>query len=331
MKNIIKKTSAFCLCALMVINMNLEVSAGVLDDILGDGITEVTDMVYDTKAVLFSDIDGHWAKEWIEKAVNSGFVTGYEDGTFKPDRTITRAEFSTMLNKAIKVESSTEINFSDVNDKDWFYKEVQKSVAAGFFSGYEDNTFKPNNPIKREEAAKVVAGAITTGNIEGEGATLLKDYSDIQEWAKESVNTVYNKGYILGYPDKTYKPSRALTRSEAVKIIFEIIDNENIEYGFNITNYDETYTSAVVVGNLNVLDSVGDGNVYIKNVVVLGDIIISAKNVKTVFLTDVKARNIIVEGDRNPVKIVCYDNVIIGKSLLPAGVTVQKMGQNINI
>ncbi|HOK49994.1 MAG TPA: S-layer homology domain-containing protein, partial [Sedimentibacter sp.] len=118
MKNIIKKTSAFCLCALMVINMNLEVSAGVLDDILGDGIIEVTDMVYDTKAVLFSDIDGHWAKEWIEKAVNSGFVTGYEDGTFKPDRTITRAEFSTMLNKAIKVESSTEINFSDVNDKD---------------------------------------------------------------------------------------------------------------------------------------------------------------------------------------------------------------------
>lgn len=173
--------------------------------------------------------------------------------------------------------------------------------------------FRPNNPIKREEVAKVVAGAITTGNIEGEGATLLKDYNTIQEWAKESVNTVYNKRYILGYPNKTYMPSKALTRGEAVKIIFEIVDNENIEYGFNITNYNESYSSAVVVGNLNVLDSVGNGNVYIKNVVVLGDIVISAKDVKSVELTDVKARNIIVEGENNPVKLIHNENVIIAK------------------
>jgi hypothetical protein len=110
-----------------------------------------------------------------------------------------------------------------------------------------------------------------------------------------------------------YMPSKALTRAEAVKIIFEIVDNENIEYGFNITNYNETYSSAVVVGNLNVLDSVGNGNVYIKNVVVLGDIVISAKNVKSVELTDVKARRIIVEGENNPVRVVYNDNVIIAK------------------
>jgi hypothetical protein len=218
-----------------------------------------------------------------------------------------------MLNKAMKIEITENINFSDVGEKEWFYKEIQKSVAAGFFSGYENNTFRPNNPIKREEVAKVVAGAITTGNIDGEGATLLKDYNTIQEWAKDSVNTVYNKGYILGYPDKMYMPSKALTRAEAVKIIFEIVDNENIEYGFNITNYNETYSSAVVVGNLNVLDSVGNGNVYIKNVVVLGDIVISAKNVKSVELTDVKARSIIVEGENNPVRVVYNDNVIIAK------------------
>jgi hypothetical protein len=368
MKNIIKKIAAFSLCALIAISMNLEVNANVLDDILNNDTIEDTNTADDTKniediensdisddtedvendeniytiqdtgavkvsdsTILFSDINDHWAKEWIKNAVNLGFVSGYEDGTFKPDRTITRAEFSTMLNKAMQIEITEKLNFSDVSSKDWFYKEVQKSLAAGFFSGYEDNTFKPNNPIKREEAAKVVAGAITTGNIDGEGASFLNDYNTIQEWAKEGVNTVYNKGYILGYPDKTYQPSKALTRSEAVKIIFEIVDNENIEYGFNITNHNETYSSAVVVGNLNILDSVGSGNVYIKNVVVLGDIIVSAKNVNSVELTDVKARNIIVESDTNPVKIVCKDNVIIAKSHLPVIVTVQKLGQNINI
>lgn len=335
----IKKLWALGLCGILVINMNSMAYADVLDDIIGSSTIEDTEDAENTEdvytdvdnedvtgnditvtdeniakySVLFSDIDNHWAKEWIKNAVGLGFVSGYEDGTFKPDRTITRAEFSTMLNKAMKIEITENINFSDVREKEWFYKEIQKSVAAGFFSGYENNTFRPNNPIKREEVAKVVAGAITTGNIDGEGATLLKDYSTIQEWAKNSVNTVYNKGYILGYPDKMYMPSKALTRAEAVKIIFEIVDNENIEYGFNITNYNETYSSAVVVGNLNVLDSVGNGNVYIKNVVVLGDIVISAKNVKSVELTDVKARRIIVEGENNPVRVVYNDNVIIAK------------------
>lgn len=336
---IIKKSAAFSLCVLLAINMNTAAYADVLDDIIGSStIEDVEDVENNEEADtnvesvdvtenditvleadeiktsnLFSDIDGHWAKEWIESAVDLGFVSGYEDGTFKPERTITRAEFSTMLNNAIQIEITEKLNFSDVRESDWFYNEIQKSVAAGFFSGYENNTFRPNNPIKREEVAKVVAGAITTGNIEGEGATLLKDYNTIQEWAKESVNTVYNKGYILGYPDKTYMPSKALTRGEAVKIIFEIVDNENIEYGFNITNYNESYSSAVVVGNLNVLDSVGNGNVYIKNVVVLGDIVISAKDVKSVELTDVKARNIIVEGENNPVKLIHNENVIIAK------------------
>ncbi len=353
MKNIIKKIAALGLCVFLAVNMNTAVYAGILDDIIGDKPVEGVEDIENTElenvedvesteveganaditkaSVSFSDIDSHWSKEWVESAYDLGFVSGYKDGTFKPDNPVTRAEFSTMLNKALKIEITGKYNFSDIGGSDWFYNEVQKSVAAGFFSGYENNTFRPNNPITRQEVAKVVSGAITTGNIDGEGATLLKDYNTIQEWAKESVNAVYNKGYILGYLDKTYLPSRSLTRGEAAKIIFEIVDNENIEYSFNITNYNETYSSAVVVGNLNVLDSVGNGNVYIKNVVVLGDLVISAKNVSSVVLTDVKARNIIVENENNPVKIVCNDNVIIAQTQIPAIATIQRLGQNINI
>ena len=267
-----------------------------------ENITEDTEIL--STPVKFSDIEGHWAKNWINKAVGLGFVSGYDDGTFKPDRTITRAEFSKLLNGALKTEKKSSIGFTDVKNSEWFYDEVRKSIAAGFFSGYENNTFRPNNPIKREEVAKVVSSAMTTGGVDGEGATLLSDYGTVQEWAKPSVNAVYNKGYILGYPDKTYRPSKALTRAEAVKIIYEIIENENIEYGINITNYDELYTSTVVVGDINILESVGTGNVYLKNVVVLGDIIIHATKVNMVQLTDVTARNIVVKGENNPVKIV---------------------------
>jgi len=355
LKNIIKKISVLGLCICITINMNGITYASVLDAITNEpDFTEVqvqenknTEEVNNTtienkdaavstlnstaKSSSFSDISNHWAKNWIEEAVKLGFVSGYEDGTFKPDRTVTRAEFSKLLNSALHTENKADLTFTDVKKADWFYAEVQKSVASGFFSGYENNTFKPNNPIKREEVAKVVSCTITTGDIDGEGATLLKDYSTIQEWAKPSVNTVYNKGYILGYPTGVYMPAKALTRAEAVKIICDIVENENIERGFNITNYNESYYSAVVVGNLNILDSVGTGNVYIKNVVVLGDIVISASKVNTVNLSDVKARNIIVKDQNNPVKIVLNDNVTIAKTQLPSVALIQRLGTNINI
>lgn len=356
MKNIIKKISVLGLC--ISLSINSITYASVLDSITDQPPAEQTNeavnsddtvkttetendseintptstAIVETKAqIAFSDIEGHWAKSWIEKAVKLGFVSGYEDGSFKPDRTITRAEFSKLLNNALNTEKKAKLTFSDVTSKEWFYEEVQKSVASGFFGGYENNTFRPNNPIKREEVAKVVSSAITTGEADGEGATNLTDYSTIQEWAKSSVNAVYNKGYILGYPEGVYRPAKALTRAEAVKIIYEIIENENIERGFNVTNYNEAYSSAVVVGDLNILDSVGSGNVYLKNVVVLGDIVVSASKVNTIQLSDVKARNIIVIDENNPVKIVCNDNVAIARTSLPAVVIVKRIGNNVNI
>ncbi len=340
MKKIIKKISVVGLC--ISLSVNSVAYAGVMDSITEQQATEKTNetaegaekTAVETKTssqASFSDIGGHWAKKWIEGAVKLGFVSGYEDGTFKPDRTITRAEFSKLINNALHTEKKATLSFSDVKQKEWFYGEIQKSVASGFFSGYENNTFRPNNPIKREEVAKVVNSVITTGGVDGEGATLLSDYGTIQDWAKTSVNSVYNKGYILGYPEGVYRPAKSLTRAEAVKIIYEIIENENIEHGFNITNYDEFYSSAVVVGDLNILDSVGAGNVYLKNVVVLGDIVVSASKVNSIQLTDVKAKNIIVVDKNNPVKIVCNDNVAIAATQLPPVAVVQKIGTNVNI
>lgn len=337
MKNILKKASILGFC--LALNLNAVAHADTLDVILDNNTPkEQTIELKDVKAVenitfktVFSDIAGHWAESRILEAVKAGFVSGYEDGTFKPDKTVTRAEFATLLNNAMKNMSIAEINLSDVKKNDWFYKQVQKSIAVGFFSGYENNTFRPNNPITRQEVAKVINSAITAGSIDGDGATRLKDYGSIQEWAKPSVNIAYNKGYIMGYPDKLYKPIKALTRAEAVKIIYEILDNENIELGFNITNYDEMYSGSVVVGDLNILDSVGTGKVYINNVTVLGDINIIAKNVNSVILTDVKVRNIVVDGNNNPVKITCNDNIYIDSVKLSADATVEKIGENIQI
>ena len=81
-------------------------------------------------AASFHDISGHWAERYIEKAIDYGFVNGYEDGTFKPNAPITRAEFTTMFNAALENKSTADIDFADVTEDDWFYDDISKGGSS---------------------------------------------------------------------------------------------------------------------------------------------------------------------------------------------------------
>ena len=72
-----------------------------------------------------NDISGHWAEKTIIEWQNKGKINGYEDDTFRPDASITRAEFVHLLNSVISLENSVAIHFDDVTEKDWFYQDVE--------------------------------------------------------------------------------------------------------------------------------------------------------------------------------------------------------------
>lgn len=106
----------------------------------------------------FSDIP---ASGWYTTAVNTmgslGVVSGYEDGTFRPNEPITRAEFVSMAVKFLESpQASTENKFTDVSAEDWFWNAVQAAVEEGWISGYEDGSFRPNRNITRAEVASIV-------------------------------------------------------------------------------------------------------------------------------------------------------------------------------
>ena len=106
----------------------------------------------------FSDVS---ASSWYTTAVNTmgslGVVSGYGDGTFRPNKPITRAEFVSMAVKFLESpQASTENKFSDVSVEDWFWNAVQAAVEEGWISGYEDGSFRPNRNITRAEVASIV-------------------------------------------------------------------------------------------------------------------------------------------------------------------------------
>lgn len=160
-----------------------------------------------------SDIGGHWAEKQISEWADKGLAKGYPDGSFMPDSTITRAEFITLVNNSFGLRQRAEASFSDVGATDWFTEEIAKARAAGYIAGYEDGTVKPDNPISRQEAAAILA-KISKLDISGSPAAVnkFKDSASISRWSSGAVSAVVTRGYMSGYPDKTFRPETFITR-----------------------------------------------------------------------------------------------------------------------
>jgi uncharacterized protein YgiM (DUF1202 family) len=163
------------------------------------------------------DIKGNWAAPEIEKALSTGYVKGYPDGSFRPNGGVTRAEFVAMVDSAFQVAAGQGKNsFKDVRSKDWFAKDVQSALAAGFVSGYPDGTFRPQQAVNRQEAASMMAKLL---NLNGGENLNFSDANQIDNWAKPSIAGLLAKGVMTGYPGNTFCPKKVINRAEAVVMI----------------------------------------------------------------------------------------------------------------
>lgn len=118
----------------------------------------VKKMVFaDNSASKFSDVvTGAWHTPYIKYLSNVEIINGYEDGTFKPDAPITRAEFATIASRFFDLETGAENQFIDVADSHWAKEYIDSAVIKGWLLGYEDGSFKPDQSIKRSETVTIV-------------------------------------------------------------------------------------------------------------------------------------------------------------------------------
>lgn len=178
----------------------------------------------ETPKVVLSDVADHWAKASIEKAAALGFVNGYEDGTFKADRKVTRGEFSTMLARALKLElDDSEFRFADQDQTPkWAQPFIQAIANAGFVSGYEDGSFRTNKEITRIELVVIIVRAL---GLEAKPNTKIAfdDADQIPAWAKPYAAAAAEAGLIKGNGDGQFNPNSAATRAEAVTLILAMM------------------------------------------------------------------------------------------------------------
>lgn len=176
------------------------------------------------KASATSDIsDNYFAKTQIEEFIKEGIINGYPDKTFRPNDKITRAEFVRIVNKAFGFNKVGTKTLKDVKEGAWYENDVKIALEKGYINGYEDNTFRPNENITREQMAKILG---TILNITGDGKTNFLDDTNIAPWAKRYIDGLVDKGLISGYPDKMFKPKNNSTRGEAVAAIHSASNNK---------------------------------------------------------------------------------------------------------
>jgi len=190
-------------------------------------ITEVHASTY--MPVTFSDITNiSWAKNEIEYMAAAGLMEGKTNTLFKPYDEMTRAEFVSLLIKALNLRKVPVGSFADVNITHWAYNELMIAKNLGIISGDSKNYFYPDNIITREEMAIIVTKAMKAAGkpIPGYATSVLDKYTDASEISSEAL---YNMASLEGagiLPDKGsayLKPKGGLTRAEAAVIVYRLI------------------------------------------------------------------------------------------------------------
>ncbi|MBY0217536.1 tail fiber protein [Paenibacillus illinoisensis] len=175
--------------------------------------------------VTLHDINGHWAEEFIQQAVRDGIVKGYVDGSFKPNASVTRAEFTVMLMNALHTDSDyaeAPLSFTDrSNIGAWAQSAIARAVQAGFIQGDSGGSFRPNDAVTRAEMAVMVANALQLKAESGTSSTFA-DNEQIPVWARAAVAGMQQSGLLNGKGLNTFAPRDNTTRAEAVKLLMSM-------------------------------------------------------------------------------------------------------------
>lgn len=170
--------------------------------------------------------------QWGQNSSASGFafpvgdehiayVSGYPDGTVRPEANVTRAESAAMLYRLMPrgYFASGAQTPADVSVNDWYYSIVSQMIGSGYLTGYADGSFRGDNNVTR---AEFVTMLVRLSGVYGGSCNFTDVSSD--HWAYDAIRTAAANGWIAGYEDGSFRPDRAITRAEAMTIINRAFD-----------------------------------------------------------------------------------------------------------
>jgi parallel beta-helix repeat protein len=188
-----------------------------------------------------SDIRGHWAEAFIQALVSRGIISGFPDGTFRPEVPLTRVQYASMIAKTYDLPLvRIAIDFTDVSSTFWGFGAIVRASEMGFLSGFPDKSFRPGANLTRIQA---ILGLVNGLQFRGGPITTLQIYGDraqIPAFAIDAVATGTQRGMIVNHPNpRLLNPLRDITRAEVSALLYQSLVSINraapIESEFIVT------------------------------------------------------------------------------------------------
>ena len=196
----------------------------------------------------FSDVNESTDEgQAIVKMYEAGYIKGYEDGTFKPNGNITRAELTRVFNQVFGYKADEEKlksvkNFADNNENDaWYYNDVRIAQSNGYISGFGDNTFRPKDNFTRQQTCVVLAQA---AKLPTEVKDDIKINDEVAQWAESYVKRAISAGAFSLEKNDTFRATDNITRGEVCLALAKyIVTNANGETVTETTTTEATETT----------------------------------------------------------------------------------------
>ena len=172
----------------------------------------------------FKDTDNHWGKDYVDFVSSRELFTGTGKERFSPDNLATRGMLVTVLHRLEGKPKYSENNtFSDVGKDSWYNDSVSWATEKGFISGYNDDTFGPNDVITREQIALLLYNIV--GSPKASQQLDFKDVDMISDWAKDAMTWAVSKGIFTGYDDNMLHPKQGASRAETSTVLMKFIES----------------------------------------------------------------------------------------------------------
>lgn len=185
------------------------------------------------EAVIFDDVpEDHWAAPYIDALSSRGLISGYEDGTFKPDQPITRSQIANIVSRTFDLTTDKEnLEFTDVSADYWARESIGEVVVGGFMTGFPNDTFQPNQPVTRAQSLTTLVtglGIETPTNIQA-SLDRYEDANAIPKWANEKIAAATAGSLVVNYPSVAeLNPTDPTTRAELSAMIYQALVREGV-------------------------------------------------------------------------------------------------------
>ncbi len=217
-----------------------------------------------------------FAKDYEKYWINT-FL--YEKETDDQDK-VSRSEFAVLLSRLFGLtDISSKIKFQDVQNEEWYAKDIAKVTTAGFMN-YAGSSFNPNDFLTREQAAYAIAKAY---QINKKTDTVFSDHEVIGDWAKDAAYTLVEMGYMEIDEKEAFRPKEHLTKKELRYILEQATDKiidqagtylDNVQGNLIINRGGVVLKNITISGNVYLSSDIGQGDIRLENVTVTGDIIL---------------------------------------------------------